>query len=166
MNNQYIGKECNKLKVKDVIPSSYYKDSNGKRHSIPAKFVCECKCGKVKAISKYDVLSGKIKSCGCLAAELGKRKIKRANQKDMFEGTRVGQLKQYRRSTNKSGIPGVIYDITNKTWIARIRVKGKLIYLGSSKDKEVAKKYREDGEKKYHRSVIDKFNEIGGTTDG
>lgn len=41
------------------------------------KYLCKCKCGKIKEIRKYDILNGKTKSCGCLQ----RQKTSNANTK-------------------------------------------------------------------------------------
>lgn len=38
-----------------------------------AKWICQCDCGKTKSISKYKLLSGHTKSCGCIHKEVNDR---------------------------------------------------------------------------------------------
>jgi hypothetical protein len=40
------------------------------------KFKCKCECGNIKIISKYKLLSGHTKSCGCLKSEITSNKNK------------------------------------------------------------------------------------------
>lgn len=50
---------------------------------------------------------------------------------------------------NTSGISGVCFDKTVNVWKARIKIDGKNIFLGSSKDKEKAILLRKEAEKRY-----------------
>ena len=36
---------------------------------------CECDCGRIKDISKPDVISGNVKSCGCLISEKSRERM-------------------------------------------------------------------------------------------
>lgn len=46
--------------------------SNGKSRSGHSVWIFQCDCGKQKSISRYAVMSGKTKSCGCLNTEVRK----------------------------------------------------------------------------------------------
>lgn len=60
----------NRLKLKDIIGREFglltvvgeCENNIGK-----SRFVCNCKCGKVKEFYSNDLKSGNVKSCGCLA---------------------------------------------------------------------------------------------------
>lgn len=56
------------------------------------------------------------------------------------------RLKNY---NNTSGVTGVVYIKHNKLWVASISIKGKRIFLGSSKDKAIAIALREAANIKY-----------------
>lgn len=72
-----IGQVFTRLKVIE-------RDSQAQKH--PPKYICQCECGDQTSVSKYQLLSGKTKSCGCLQKEKvvqmnrGKKKI---NQYDL-----------------------------------------------------------------------------------
>lgn len=40
------------------------------------KLVCQCDCGKTKSVNRFNLMSGKIRSCGCLQIESRYEKIK------------------------------------------------------------------------------------------
>ena len=44
-------------------------------------YICICDCGKEKSVWKYDLLAGKIKSCGCLLRETSSIRCKKRNYK-------------------------------------------------------------------------------------
>lgn len=56
--------------------------------------------------------------------------------------------------TNKSGVPGVLWETSKRLWVARITDNGKLITLGRSKDKEKVIAMRKAAESAlgYHRN--------------
>lgn len=56
------------------------------------------------------------------------------------------------QSNNTSGIPGVYWHKQSGKWIAQIKVDGKDIYLGSTHDKEEARRWRKAAEVKYNFS--------------
>lgn len=55
----------------------------------PRFFICQCSCGKQKSIRFYDLLYGKVKSCGCLHAER-LRDDHLSEKNAMWKGEKVG----------------------------------------------------------------------------
>ena len=55
---------------------------------------CVCDCGKIKAVQKRYLLSGRIKSCGCWSLDQLKKHAQ-SLKKDM-NGQRFGRWKSYR----------------------------------------------------------------------
>lgn len=51
---------------------------------------------------------------------------------------------------NTSGFKGICWSNYRKTWVASITVNKKIIYLGCSRDPEIAHKMYCEGAKKYH----------------
>jgi len=43
---------------------------------IVKRVICKCACGETVTKNKYDVLSGKVESCGCLVKEMAMRRQK------------------------------------------------------------------------------------------
>lgn len=54
----------------------------------PSYWVCQCDCGNIKEIKKYNIINGNTTSCGCMQKE----KISNANKKIIPNGTRFGKL--------------------------------------------------------------------------
>lgn len=60
-------------------------------------FICQCDCGKLTVVSRFDLLSGKVKSCGCLEKENLKR-ISKQTRGNTQPGVRYGSLEVIRDS--------------------------------------------------------------------
>ena len=146
--NEIIGKKFNML---TVIERSDKRDKNG---SILYK--CQCDCGNITYYEKRD-LKRNI-SCGCWKKSKGRtEKMKKSMQ--WFENTMIKSLAARKRnSNNTSGVTGVSYNKFKKKWEANIKLKYKQIYLGAFITKEEAIKARLDGEEKYFKPIIDKYN--------
>lgn len=53
-----------------IVKEETYIAKNGKKDK---GYLCRCDCGNEKVIRKWDLNSGKIKSCGCLMTEFNKK---------------------------------------------------------------------------------------------
>ncbi len=130
----------------------------GKKKNNSQVWLCECDCGNTVEVSAGNLTSGKTNSCGCILDESRKKAIKKAldiRQEQYVEGTDIYQLAQEPRTNNTSGVVGVTYDKSTKTWKAKIEFKKKRYYLGSSKDIEVAIKLRKEAEEKLHGEFLE-----------
>lgn len=63
--------------------------------------------------------------------------------------SRQNQLNMKRPSNNTSGVMGVCWNSEKNAWDARVKVHGKMIFLGRSKSLEEATSLRKQAEKKY-----------------
>lgn len=66
MDSQYFGKKFNRWTVLSM-------SSGPKREKY---FLCRCDCGKEKTVSKYNVLAGLSKSCGCFSSDRARERRK------------------------------------------------------------------------------------------
>lgn len=57
----YIGRKFNRLTI-----IGFGKENN---------FICQCECGAIKEIISKTVITGKVKSCGCLASEISENAV-------------------------------------------------------------------------------------------
>lgn len=66
-------KFCRLTVLKEEVP---IKQKNGR---IKRMLKCQCDCGKVIVVPFHKVVSGKLKSCGCLVGDLGSERRKKYN---------------------------------------------------------------------------------------
>ncbi|MBN4074430.1 MAG: AP2 domain-containing protein [Alkaliphilus sp.] len=149
-------------RIKDITGQRFGKltatKRTGQKKNNSQVWECKCDCGNICEVSSGALKSGKTNSCGCLLNESRSKAIKKAleTRKDHYiDGTDVYQLSQEPRSNNTSGVVGVCYDTTTKSWKAKIQFKKKKYYLGSSADINVAVKLRKDAEKHLHGEFLD-----------
>lgn len=116
---------------------------------------CECTCGNVIYVQGYSLTHDHYKSCGCKLKEKRDAGVKKHIKKDSIDGTRKSALKSKLHANNKSGVKGVRYNEQRKKWTAHIGFKGKQINLGYYDNKEDAIQARIDGEKKYHKPILE-----------
>lgn len=76
-----IGKKFNKLTVIKFDRVEHRRDDKGKNRD-KGYWLCKCECGKEVSIARNDLITGKIKSCGCLYKDNGLKTAKR-NLKDL-----------------------------------------------------------------------------------
>ena len=155
--------EC---RIKDITGQRFGKltaiKRTGKKKNNSQVWECKCDCGNICEVSEGNLQSRATNSCGCLLNKSRGKALKKALEirKDHYiEGTDVYQLSQEPRCNNTSGVVGVSYDITTKTWKAKIEFKKKRYYLGSSSDINVAIKMRKEAEKHLHGKFLDWFYE-------
>lgn len=140
-------------------------EPTGKKDSENGSYLwlCECKCGNKKIVSEGDLVSGTVKSCGCLGKENsiknGKRAGETIKEKYCIEGTNVNNLTAKTPKNNKSGIKGVSWDSRNEKWIAQIGFKGKNFYLGRFDTKEQAAEARKEAEDNLHGEFLEWYRE-------
>ena len=131
---------------------------------------CKCSCGKIVAVDIHNLTTGHTKSCGCLrtefASENGKNMAtytKEYLEKDTIEkGTRLTTINPNKKvqKNNTSGKTGVAFNKEKKKWQARIKIKGKDIYLGYFDKKEDAIKARLKAEEEYFVPILEKHKDV------
>ena len=92
---------------------------------------CACDCGSECDVISSDLLSGNVKSCGCLRAERVKELFVDGTAPCKLVG---GQI----RSTNVSGATGVWFDKSKSKWRAEITLRRKKYRLGAYDRREDA----------------------------
>ncbi len=134
-----------------------------RKHRSTYMYSCKCDCGNTCLVSRNQLISGGVKSCGCLLTERSKKAIQAAlkeRSKTYVEGTDVLAISSNKlRATNTSGKRGVSWDSYVETWKAYIGFQGKQYYLGSSRDFDVACKLREAAEKEVHGKFLEWYAE-------
>lgn len=84
-----LGKKFNKLTVVKFDRIEYKRDSKGKNRN-KSYWLCKCDCGNEVSIARYDLVTGKTKSCGCLK-KIASEKIAKKRLDDLT-GKRFNKL--------------------------------------------------------------------------
>ncbi len=123
------------------------------------KAVCQCDCGKIHYVLRYNLLSGGTKSCGCLKSE-------RAIMRDRM---RYAQLEEGQRTNlamlvcnhpvrgNPTGVKGVC-KVRGK-YRAYITYNRERHDLGLFKRLEDAVKARKDAEAAYYADILQRIKD-------
>lgn len=114
-------------------------EATQERYDGKVVWLCKCDCGNYKKVSSAFLTTGKVRSCGCLSVEHGKKMRK---QNEEIVRTRS-------RSNNTTGVTGVSYHKKSGKYRASLSVRGKKYWLGAFDTIEQAKAAREYGERKY-----------------
>lgn len=81
-----IGKKFGRWLVISAQPTNRYR-----------KVLCRCECGTEKILSATDITRLRTKSCGCFAAELASKRMKKYTYPSGF----IKIISQYKREANK-----------------------------------------------------------------
>lgn len=120
---------------------------------------CECECGNIKDIVSTSLISGNTLSCGCYQKEEAKKGLIEKRKKNQVDSTNLGLIASDKvRKNNTSGVPGVYFDKQKKRWRSYIRCQGKNYSLGLYDKFEDAVKARKEGEEKFFKPILEKYN--------
>lgn len=131
ITNQQFGK----------LKALYVTDKKSETKSRCRIWHCKCDCGNECDVLYDDLVSGNVKSCGCLKTEKIKQLYVAGTAPCKLDGNKI-------RKTNTSGTTGVWFDSTRQMWTAEIMFKKKKYRLGRYKDKQDAIKARKLAEEK------------------
>lgn len=117
-------------------------------------WLCECECGNQTEVSADHLKSGNTKSCGCIGKDSSIKNL----QNTLYDGTRPCTLKSIyegkRPIHNKTGYIGITQQKNDK-YVASIRFRKKLIYLGTYENIEDAIDARKKAEIKYFKPYLE-----------
>lgn len=132
--------------------------------STGAYWKCKCDCGNIVIISSTHLVRGKTKSCGCFLKEkLDEILPEGRNYLKQFyvEGTLLKNISSSKlNKNNKSGVRGVSWNKTNKSWVATLTFKGKTVLQKYFKNKQDAINARKEAEEKYFKPILEKYGEL------
>ena len=134
-------------------------EDTGRRsyHSIVWK--CRCDCGKITDVQSYDLLHGRVVSCGCYAAENRLKNLAPRSALGQTGGTNLSKLKSsVPQKNNRSGYRGVSWTqfrSGNGKWIAVINFKRTRYYLGLYDTPEEAHNAYLTAKEKLHDNFIE-----------
>ena len=109
------------------------------------RWLCICDCGKEIIAKSGDLKKGRVKSCGCLKKDC-QFWLPDNPQDVMYSQRKIPK-------NNTSGVAGVSWHEKHQRWRARIRYKGKEIYLGEYKNKADAIKARKEAEERIDKEL-------------
>lgn len=95
---------------------------------------CRCDCGKEIVLSRKDLVSGKVLSCGCLLREASTSRLPEAV--GQVDGTTLSAIRPERGANrnSKSGVKGVYWSDREGCWIAKITFRRRSITIGRFSD--------------------------------
>ena len=140
--NDVSGRKFGKLEALHVT------EKTGETKSRCKMWRCKCECGKECDVLYNDLISGNVKSCGCLKTEKIKELYVDGTAPCKLDGEKI-------RSTNTSGVTGVWFDKSRGKWCAEIMFKKKKYSLGRYADKEDAIKARKKAEQEIFGNFLD-----------
>lgn len=145
-----IGKRFGRLLVlEDTGRRSY--------HSIVWR--CRCDCGKLTDVQSYDLLHGRVISCGCYAAENRLKNLAPRSALGQIDHTNVSKLNSNKPSKNNhSGYRGVSWSRFKSgrgKWIAVINFKRTRYYLGLHDTPEEAHMAYMAAKEKLHDNFVE-----------
>jgi hypothetical protein len=149
------GKIFNRLTVLYRLPDEY-KEYNGKRSLLPAKYKCKCECGNITDVTGYHLKKGNTKSCGCYQEEF----LKNKNNSQRYKGTKICYINGSRKARSNTGIIGIHKRKDSNKYSVFIQIRNKMIYLGQRDTEDDAKKLREWGENTYYKPIIKEYNKL------
>lgn len=122
-----------------------------------ARWLCQCDCGKICTVDGTRLRSGITSSCGCLRAEIARKRfntdpkiVQNKGRRDHFytnSGLPYSSLKTSKR--NHTGVVGVSLDHKTGKWFARLMIHNRYVLLKSFDKFEEAVAARRTAEKKY-----------------
>ena len=99
--SQYIGKTYNNLTV--IALDNEYKELNHIK-SLNSYYKCQCKCGNFKTVRINALVSGEVKSCGCLKKEQDLQNLKHGITLIDLTGKKFGMLTVQERVINPNDL--------------------------------------------------------------
>lgn len=145
-------KDLTNSTINNVLVEGFdHSDKNGH-----AYYKCKCLiCEKQFCAAGTNLISGRIKSCGCI----GKSNREHGRMQTLHEsfeyGTNIGRIKSTKPlKNNTTGVRGVAYIKSRDYYQANITFQGKRYVLKTSKDIEVCIDARKQAEKEIYGNFL------------
>lgn len=126
-------------------------------------WLCRCDCGNKVELTKRQLYSNSVKSCGCRASESRLENCSKAFDKlkelDLIDGTSISKIsRNIPIKSNTSGYTGVTFSKDKNKWQAQIWFKGVKYFLGRYDSKDEAHEAYEKAKEKLHKEFLRKIN--------
>lgn len=142
-------------------------EDTGRRSYHSIVWRCRCDCGKLTDVQSYDLLHGRVVSCGCYAAENRLKNLAPISSLKQIDHTSISKLKSNKPSKNNhSGYRGVSWSQFRSgrgKWIAVINFKRTRYYLGLYDTPEEAHKAYQTAKEKLHDNFVEWYNSTHST---
>lgn len=144
-----------KIGMITVIKYSH-SDKNGH-----AYFLCRCECGIECTIASSNLLSGRVRSCGCIGKSNRQAARKKTHEESVETGTNIGKIKSTKphKSNKTTGIRGVCYIKSQGMYKAYITFQKKKYVLKTSPDIEKCIEARKQAEKEVFGNFLEWYEE-------
>ena len=130
-------------KIEEKIGGEYY-------------YLCMCNCGESKKIRGSDLRKGRVKSCGCMSKE----RLNSYRKEVFVERTLLTLIASKKANKNsQTGVRGVYLTQSGK-YEAKLEFQRKRYHLGTFETLEEAAAARKEGEEKYYKPILEKYNKV------
>ena len=134
-------------------------EDTGRRSNHSVVWRCRCDCGKLTDAASYDIIHGRIVSCGCYAAETRLKNLAPRSALGQTNHTNISRLNSVRpQKNNRSGFRGVSKYINHGKdigqWIAVIYFKRTRYFLGVYDTPQEAYAAYLTAKKKLHENFV------------
>ena len=137
-----------------VLGRADQRGSRGKR-TVPL-WECRCDCGNITYKSTDVLTNPSVSMCSECADKYTTDQMREHLR--FFDGTQIGKLTvDIKASNNLSGVRGVYYDKNTNKYRVRIKLKGKLLHIGSYSSLDDAIKAREEAQKVYYGTILESY---------
>lgn len=135
-------------------------EDTGRRGYHSILWRCKCDCGKITNVPSYDLLHGRVVSCGCYAAENRLKNLAPQSALGQIDRTNVSKLNSSRpQKNNHSGYRGVSrlnsHGKQIDKWLAVIHFKRTRYYLGLHDTPEEAHRAYMVAKEKLHDNFVE-----------
>lgn len=125
---------------------------------------CLCSCGNTVYVSANNLLQGRVRSCGCLLADVNRKHLPKAlSKRPLADGTNLAAISRTSPTkANTSGHTGVSWHQPTGKWLAYINFRGKRYHLGVFDDIQDAVEARAKAKDELHNTYLQQKNKKAG----
>ena len=152
-------REASAKKAKDITGQRFGRlvavEPTSERRNENVVWLCHCECGNRCNVPVTSLINGNTCSCGCLRVDVSKMNMDA--HVGRVEGTQLSRLQKKGFGSSSTGVRGVSFRKDTGTYVARITLKRKTVYLGSFPTLEEAAKARTVAEAELFDPILEKY---------